>query len=328
MKVVDALPLVSDEDRARIIAAPKTADAHRQIMASLPAMNAVQVGGTASTTALPRELSVVAWNMERCLFPEASADQIRDKAPDIVLLSEVDHGMSRTKQRHTSEVMAQALGMTYAFGVEFHELNLCGPTEHEFCDDDFNERGWHGNAILSSVPFDKVTMIRLDDHGHWFIGEFGEPRVGGRNAIAAVVSSDAGPLCICSTHLESNSEQGHRAKQFDLLMDRLDSFAPDMPIIIGGDLNTGNHMPPDFDWRKETLFDQAERRGYTWDNTEDGYTTRPSLITRNPTRKMKLDWFATRGFDGQEKSVISSLAPDGTPLSDHDAVWCKIRTQG
>ncbi|MCA0043001.1 endonuclease/exonuclease/phosphatase family protein [Celeribacter litoreus] len=311
------------------MSAPKTAEAHRELLAALPAMNAVQTGGTASAASLPAQIRAVAWNAERCLFPEASAALLADYRPDVVLLSEVDHGMARTAQRHPTEVMGAELGMTYAFGVEFHELGLGGPTERGFCTDEFNELGWHGNAILSKVPFEKVTMVRLDDHGHWFTPESGaadpeQPRVGGRMALLAIIPTETGRMCVVSTHLESNAGSAHRAEQFKRLLDAIDVFAPDMPVLIGGDLNTGNRRPPDFDWQSEELFENAKARGYDWSSTPDGFTTRPSLITPHPTRKMKLDWFATRDLSPVTSELVSALDPDGKPLSDHDAVSCEV----
>ncbi|MDO6584700.1 endonuclease/exonuclease/phosphatase family protein [Salipiger sp. 1_MG-2023] len=330
--VVDALPLVSDAERAQLLSAPRNAEAHRELMAQVPAMRMVQTGGSAHPGPLPATLSVVAWNVERCLFPEASAEHLRPLAPDVVLLSEVDHGMARSKQRHTTAAMAEALDMTYAYGVEFHELDLGGPTERAFCEDDFNACGWHGNAILSKVPFERVTLIRLDDHGHWYSTDVGadpeQPRLGGRMALAAVLATEAGPVCVVSTHLESNADGAHRAGQMQILLDGIDGFAPGIPVLIGGDLNTGNHVPPDFDWRGEPLFDLARQRGYSWDFTADGMTTRPSLISPHPGRVMKLDWFAGRGFAPLDRKVIASVSGDGTPLSDHDAVWCQLRRDG
>jgi endonuclease/exonuclease/phosphatase family metal-dependent hydrolase len=326
---VSVLPPVTTAERTRILDAPRTAHAHRELLGSLPAMNAVQLGGTAHADVLPTSFSVAAWNVERCLFPEDTAAHLASIAPHIVLVSEVDHGMARTAQRHTTEAMAEALGMTYAYGVEFHELDLGGPTERAYCTDDFNALGWHGNAILSSVPFEKTAMLRLDDHGHWFASEENnvdaeQPRVGGRMALLAVVQSKTGPLCVVSTHLESNADAQHRHQQFTILLDALEEFAPNMPVLIGGDLNTGNHLPPNFDWRDETLFKLATDRGYSWDLTAVGPTTRPSLITPHPDRVMKLDWFASRGLTGLDKGILSSVGKNGKPLSDHDCAWCKV----
>jgi len=329
MKIVGNLPLVTASDKARILAAPRTARFHRSLLTSLPAMNAVQIGGKVTEVTLPNEISIAAWNVERGLFPIENAALLAPFAPKVLLLSEVDHGMARTGQRHTTEETAMALGMTYAFGVEFHELDLGGPTERAFCSDNFNARGWHGNAILSVVPFEAVTMVRLDDHGHWFSSEEldadpQQPRVGGRMALAAILPWGTRKICVVSTHLESNAQADQRAMQFDKLMNMIDAFAPDISVIIGGDLNTGNHVPPDFDWRSETLFERAQSRGYDWSSTPKGATTRASLITPHPDRVMKLDWFATRGLTCLDKSLVPALAPDGKPLSDHEAIWCVV----
>lgn len=327
--VLPALPDVTVDQRARILAAPRNAIAHRALLAELPAMNAIQTGGVASTKVLSETVSVAAWNVERCLFPEESAVLLKPFMPDIILLSEVDHGMARTAQRHTTEAMAQAISMTYAYGVEFHEMDLGSPTERHFCTDTFNTHGWHGNAILSRAPFLRLSMVRLDDHGHWFSSDEldadpNQPRVGGRIALLGVVPTLAGEICVVSTHLESNAGVLHRAVQFDQLMVSIEEFAPGLPVLIGGDLNTGNHAPPDFDWKSETLFANAVAMGYDWTPTPEGVTTRPSLITPHPTRQMKLDWICTRGMKLVTKALIPALSTDARPLSDHDAVWCKV----
>lgn len=324
------LPRITEADRARILSAPRTADAHRALLSEIPAMSGVELGGEAAATTLPERFKVAAWNVERCLFPARSAIHLAGQDPKIVLLSEMDNGMARTAQRHTTAEMAAELGMAYAYGVEFFEMDLGGPTERQFCTHEFNERGWHGNGILSSVPFDQVALFRLDQDGHWFVtdnagaGDTEQPRMGGRMAVAAIVPGASGPICVVSTHLESNADVAYRHAQFAKLLDDVDGFAPDLPVLIGGDLNTGNHLPPDYDWRAETLFDLARDRGYHWDMTPEGITTRNSLITPHDTRRMKLDWFCARGLTGQSGPLLPSLDPDGTPLSDHEAVFCEI----
>lgn len=323
------LPPIDPDLRARILQGPATAERHRALMAEAPAMAGLETGGVASCAALPADLTIVAWNAERCLFPQASADLLAPHGPSVVLLSEVDLGMARTGQRHTTAEMAAALGMSYAYGVEFYELGLGGPTERDFCRDPANRLGFHGNAILSSAPFSRLALIRLDTDGHWFAAEHGaadpdQPRLGGRMAIAAEIGTRAGPVCVVSTHLESNADAALRGAQFDALMDAVDGFAPGLPVVIGGDLNTGNHQPPDFDWRGETLFEAARARGYDWSMTPEGMTTRPSLITPHPTRKMKLDWFCARGLTGRGGQLLTALDPEGTPLSDHEPILARF----
>ncbi|PRY78169.1 endonuclease/exonuclease/phosphatase family metal-dependent hydrolase [Yoonia maritima] len=327
-KTVAKLPLVTETQRDQILSALPTPEAHRALMHQIPAMSLIETGGHAADT-LEGPVTVAAWNLERCLFPKASADHLRPFAPDVVLVSEADKGMARTGQRNTMADMASHLGMAYAYGVEFHELDLGGATERSFCTDDYNTEGWHGNAILSRAPFERLELIRLDDHGHWFVpdqnaGDPGQPRVGGRMAIAAVIKVDGTEVCFVSTHLESNADAPHRNMQMMRLLDAIDDFAPGMPVVIGGDLNTGNHMPPDFSWEDETLFDTARERGYSWDANAPGFTTRPSLITPHPDRTMKLDWFCSRGVTGANAQILPSLDPTGRPLSDHDAVLAQF----
>ncbi len=328
-ETVASLPRVSQSQHDAILSAPRTSDDHRRLMGELSVMDLLEVGGQGTRASLNWPVTTVAWNLERCLFPEASAAHIAGYNPQIVLLSEMDKGMARTGQRHTTADMAAALGMHFVYGVEFHEMDLGGKTERRFCEDDFNAEGWHGNAILSVAPFERVKLIRLDDHGHWFVPQdgaanAGQPRVGGRMAIAAVIAVDGGRACFVSTHLESAADAGHRDTQMQVLLAAIEDFAPDLPVIIGGDLNTGNHVP-NFDWRKETLFETARQAGYHWDANAEGTTTRPSLITLNPSAAMKLDWFCARGVAVSDSLILPSTDKTGRPLSDHDAVVSTFR---
>lgn len=142
--------------------------------------------------------------------------------------------MARTSQRHSTAEISEQLGMQYAFGVEFHELGLGDLTERAFCTDDFNALGWHGNAIRSSVPIEQISMLRLEDHGHWFTYESGasdpdQPRVGGRMAIIAVVTGKTGPLCVVSTHLKAMQMQSIAIYSYPNYWTKLTS----MPLICG-----------------------------------------------------------------------------------------------
>lgn len=326
-RTVAALPPVTDAQKARISSSPRTTAAHSALMDEMPAMHLLEVGGKPRAP-LQREFTAAAWNLERCLFPQASAGFLAARAPTLVLLSEMDLGMARTAQRNTTAEIADALGMTYAYGLEFFEMGLGGETEARFCTDDFNALGFHGNAILSSAPFQDLRLIRLPDEGYWFDagggGSADQPRIGTRMAVAAILTTDTGPICAVSTHLESNAGAAYRHKQMQVLLDAIDDFAPGLPVVLGGDLNTGNHMPPDFDWRRETLFGLAEARGYTWDASAAGDTTQPSLITPHPTRSMRLDWIALRQASGRPQPLAPSEDAEGRPLSDHLAVFAMV----
>ncbi|MBI1493848.1 endonuclease/exonuclease/phosphatase family protein [Halocynthiibacter styelae] len=318
-----ALPAVPAELHDRILAAPRNSETHRELMEQMEAMHLLEERWPSAASPLPAEFTVAAWNLERCLDPEGSTALLKQHKPDIILLSEMDAGMARTAQRNTTADLAREMGMGYAYGVEFHEMDLGGETEREFCKDDYNAFGWHGNALLSRTKPLKTALVRLDDHGHWFCPETSDdpaqPRVGGRMAVMAVIPTRGGDICAISTHLESATDAPHRQSQMDRLIAAADAFAPGLPVIIGGDLNTGNHLP-NADWQLETLFDSAKRQGFSWGNNLEGMTTRKSRITRWPTRAMKLDWFACRGLKEHGADIIPALDLTKTPLSDHELI--------
>jgi endonuclease/exonuclease/phosphatase family metal-dependent hydrolase len=323
-ETVGRLTAPTTVERAAIAGLEKSIAAHDAHMAELACMNAVEAGGRAERAEpLPFPFTVAAWNLERCLFPLDSAEHLGATGAEIVLLSEMDDGMARTRQCHTTADIAEDLGMAYLYGVEFIELGLGSDTELEFCKEQFNRRGLHGNALLSTVPLHEPFLLRLEGERLWFMGEVDQPRLGERMAIGAEISTESSPLVVASTHLESATTAAYRERQVVGLMDALDEAFPGRPMLIGGDLNTGNHAGGDFE--AEGLFARAAERGFVRHGGPlDVMTTRPSLITRWPERAMKLDWFLARGLAISDMRIVSSLCPSGRPLSDHDLITCRI----
>lgn len=314
---------LSQAERGKIAALPRTVAAHDGHMATLPCMTSFERGGTCPAAPLGFPFTVAAWNLERCLFPAASAHKIAATRAQVVLLSEMDNGMARTAQTHTTAELSAALGMAYAYGVEFIELGLGSDTELEFCTDTHNSAGFHGNAILAATPLLRPFLLRLPGQRFWFLSGGDQPRLGERMAIGAVIQTTAGPVVMASTHLESNADAPQRAAQLNALITALEGQLPGLPLVIGGDLNTGNHIGGD--WRRETLFNDAIARGFSvHGGPDDAMTTRPSLITRWPDRAMKLDWFVTRGVQVRQSQIVASTDASGRPLSDHDMIVLEI----
>lgn len=311
-----ALPVPSAAARALFADLPRSIEAHDAVAAGLGALQRVEIGGTGTAPPLAFPIRVAAWNLERCLFPMASAQALDGQ--DVVLLSEMDNGMARTGQRHPTAEIAGVLGMGYAYAVEFLELGLGSPIEREYCVDPQNLRGFHGNALLSRAPLARSFRLRLHGLRQWFF-DAEQPRLGERVAVGAEIATEAGPIVFVSTHLESACGQGHRAAQVAGLIAALDEAFPGRPVLIGGDLNTGNHAGGD--WRGEMLFDIARAAGFAvHGGPETAMTTRPSLITRFPERAMKLDWFLARGVRLGETRILPSLDAANSPLSDHDRI--------
>ncbi|UJF23861.1 endonuclease/exonuclease/phosphatase family protein [Suttonella sp. R2A3] len=326
------LERVKPHAREAILSGDKDEATHRTLLQDLPCFNAIECAGEGSSEALDSPFRVLAWNAERCLDVKESAALIERHQPDIVLLSEMDNGMARSAQKHTTKQLAKRLGMYYLYGVEFLELDLGSDIERDLAQDDSNKKGFHGNAILSRVPFDQIALVRFDDHGHWFAGQqvgssFGQPRVGGRMALLALVRhAELGKVCVVSTHFESNADIHTRDRQMFDLTTAAEAFAGShTPIIIGGDLNTGNHLVNNLDHRAETLFHTAGERGFHWRANPEGTTTRPSRLTLRPERSAKLDWFVAKGIDAQSSEIIPALDAHGEALSDHDIILADWR---
>ncbi|TNH20429.1 endonuclease [Testudinibacter sp. TR-2022] len=325
-RLCSELPAVSEATLREILQAERSSEVHRHYM-QLPCMHCIECGNAANAQRLSTEFRVIAWNLERCLDVNASAVLLRQYQPDIVLLSEMDNGMARTQQRHTTQALAQELDMYYLYAVEFLELDLGSEIERKLASDDFNDKGWHGNAILSKVPFKSAAMLRFDDHGHWFSGQkvgnhFGEARIGGRMALLAEVATSQGNLLVVSTHLESNVNQdlAYREQQMRTLAQACQQFRPDLPVIIGGDLNSGNNLADGLDHHAEPLFATMEQVGYHWQANPLGVTTHQSRITLRQDRQQKLDWFCAKAIQCSHREILSAFTPDGTPLSDHEPI--------
>jgi len=166
---------------------------------------------------LGRLVRVVSWNIERGLEYEAieaafggperfSALLDRSEYPrggkkralalrqaallqqsDVIVLNEVDWGLKRTGYRNVAAELASALGMNYAYGVEFIEVDPIalgtetfdglGPEERaqlvaQIKVDPARYKGLHGTAILSRFPLENVRLVPFKHQPYdWYKGE-------------------------------------------------------------------------------------------------------------------------------------------------------------
>jgi len=295
--------------------AEATNEAHASAHAAITAFSEIERGGSGNAAPEQTVLRLGAWNLERCLYPAESAALLRAAGLDVALLTELDYGCHRTGQRHTTRDLADMLEMHYAYGVEFLELATM-PQPIPLADtSEGNAVGFHGNGLLSRSDIRAPLIIRLDAVADWYVAPpGGQKRIGSRMAVAATLAFGTQEIVVCSVHLESNADAPGRALQFRTLLDALDIYAAERPIVIGGDLNTPVHGPD------EALFDLAMARGFDWTacNTP-GPTTRPSIWSKG-AGDWKLDWLCTRGLTAESPAIIPAIAPDGTVLSDHDLV--------
>ena len=79
---------------------------------------------------------------------------------DVVLLNEMDLGMARSDQQHTTRLLAKRWGFNYAWGIEFVELTSGDKHTQEMIGNLVDTIGLTGNAILSRCSLQDVKIIR------------------------------------------------------------------------------------------------------------------------------------------------------------------------
>ena len=185
-----------------------------------------------------RALRAVAWNIQR----GARLDDLRRAvvAPpfagaDLLLLSEVDVGLGRSGNRNVARELAEALGMSYAFGVSYLALT------DDFGDDAGgleNTLALSGAAILSRYPIRRVENVDLPELRDKFHSS--EKRLGKKRALLAEIALPDGPLAVAACHLDSNASPAQRARQLGAVLDSVDRSGV-ARALVGGDFNTSTY---------------------------------------------------------------------------------------
>jgi len=344
-----SIPEVSLARRREILALETGDEAHPRLLAQLGFDAALEISPPprGEPEPLAEPLRVVAWNAQRARDPGASAAMLAATGARVFLLSELDHGMARSGQRHATRELAARRGCGYAFGIELLELRLGDRREREAHAGAENAVGYHGGAILSPSAFTQTALVRLERSGRWFDGALGERRVGGRIAVLGRLPVGSGEVAFASVHLESHSDPGERAAQLAAVFDSLDAFAPGAAALVGGDVNTHSLGRAELSDRAllaraleadprrlaepilhEPLFALAEARGFEWRgcNAVGSSTERRTRGEASRRGVLALDWFFTRGLEVSEPEVIDAVDPRiGTALSDHEAIALTIR---
>jgi len=262
---------------------------------------------------------------------------------EVLFLSEMDLGMSRSGQQHTAKELAARLGWHGLFAVEFVELELGNPWEIATPVESTNVAGLHGNAILSRYPLHKPWLHRFtQSDGSWWHRRFNEPRLGGRIAVGATLETSIGSVEIFTAHLENNQGPTERA---DALRELFDRRLTHLPSVFGGDLNTSTldprlHTDP-FRERAELaiaypdrflnpcayepLFDLCHHHEFQWGtcNTKD-VTQRPRERGYPKAPLGRIDWFFVKQLIAQHPKTIPAIGRDGLTISDHDLIVCDL----
>ncbi|MDX2149409.1 MAG: endonuclease/exonuclease/phosphatase family protein [Bryobacteraceae bacterium] len=230
----------------------------------------------------------LAWNIERGIHLERQIEALREheylSQCDVLLITETDIGMARSKNREVAREMAEALGMDYCFVPSYISL-VKGSGLENLAEGD-NEYGLHGDAILSRYPLTNVRVIPLENGIDKFAAR--EKRLGSPTVIAADVELPGMPVTAVSIHLDAHSTQHHRFEQMRTVLDGLKT---ERPVVLGGDWNTTtydssgalpailgfwrrvfmgvghvmkNHYLHPYRYFERELFDLLEARGFDW----------------------------------------------------------------
>ena len=277
-------------------------DHHDAAAGRIPALHQIELRQPAAAHATPVTLRVAAWNVERCQHGAASGALLRRAGGSVALLSEMDLGMARSGNRHTTRDLAESLGAGYAFGVEFVELGLGFGREIIDHAGLGNTGSLHGNAVVSAVTMRDPFLIPLDRGGDWFGLDWHHRRIGGRMALGVTVDIARGPVALVSLHLENRSSPAERCRAIEAVLAGLDACAPGLPAVVAGDLNVAE-MPdparePDLGWfenpeTREPLFAALRGAGFAWGRRQHAGPDAPphprrAATAENPAHRLVL----------------------------------------
>jgi endonuclease/exonuclease/phosphatase family metal-dependent hydrolase len=242
----------------------------------------------------------LAWNIERGNRFEGIVEALKNhpalKDKDLLLLTELDHGMARSGNRFVARELAHELQMNYAFVPCYLALNKGSGVEADI--EGENTKAIHGLAMLSRYPMKNAHSIGLPNSIDKMRGK--EKRLGTLRALIADIAHPAGDFRAVTLHLDAHSSRAHRQLQVRILLEHLGTL-PELPTIIGGDWNTTtynaqnatrailgysrrvmmgvknvvkNHYPHPDRFFERGLFHELEKRGYRYrDLNETGAGT-------------------------------------------------------
>lgn len=218
-------------------------DAGQTLTDGLHGLNRVEVDNTiaaaAQCTTDGGKFRVVEFNAERgkwWLEAASSLDEL--KQAHVIILNEMDIGMARSDQQHTTRQMAYFLGMNYAWGLEFIELTIGDKGDRENTPEGLpNFDGLHGNAILSRCAIYDAVIYR-NQVGDYFsddkkkLNTHGlEKRLGGRMIMLGRIVVDNVTVVVGSVHkLGENGQDSYGTE--------ITEYIGTSKAVIAGDQHT------------------------------------------------------------------------------------------
>ncbi|WP_159621652.1 endonuclease/exonuclease/phosphatase family protein [Ruania rhizosphaerae] len=158
---------------------------------------------------------------------------------DVVALQEVDRGQPRSGRQDQAGIVADALGLPHVRYAATLTGDVRSRTRHSPARSGDHPGPAYGLALLSRHPIlawfvlhhPRVPVPLPSWHSGTIARWEDEPRA----ALAAVLSTPAGLVAVCSTHLSLFAPMA--AAQLSRLIRAMDGLVPDGPGLICGDLN-------------------------------------------------------------------------------------------
>ncbi len=195
------------------------------------------VAGGLTQPGVPQPIRALAWNLERGIRYDGILDALKTneglKNKDVLLLTELDHGMARSGNRFVARELAVELGLNYAFAPVYIPLQKGSGVESDM--EGENTVSIHGLAMFSPHPMKNVHAVPLPNGKDKMWGK--EKRLGWLRALIADIDHPAAEFRAVTVHLDAHCSRAHRHKQIKIILDHLDTLPP-LPTIIGGDWNT------------------------------------------------------------------------------------------
>jgi len=245
-------------------------------------------------TPAPQQLKIVSYNIrwrsgdELKKMIELMQNDPEIGGASILGLQEVDRRKKRSGQCNTAKMIADGLGLHYAWAA---------PPAVKATDEEET-----GVAILSVYPLTDVRRIVLPHPG---------PNGRRRVALGATVEIDKRQWRVYTAHAETRIAFDKKLEQFKEILNDLAQYPPNMPAIVMGDFNT---WEPGAGRKTIKLFSDAGLK-----TTFGDQPTLRQKILFVPI-DLELDWVYLRGLEAASYGVDRKIE-----ISDHWPLWTNVR---
>lgn len=207
----------------------------------------------------------------------------------VLCLQEVDRNRKRTGNKNSVKMLAEELGMYYAWAAP--------PVPKS------DQEEETGVAILSLYPLSQVHRIVLPHAG---------PGKRRRVALGATVTLGKTSLRVYSVHSETRIPVGKKLDQMRAVLADLNQYPKSMSSVVVGDFNT---------WEQDAVL--KTQKLFESNNFHTPFDEQPTFFKRVlfVSLDLKLDWIWLRNIENSSYGVSREIE-----LSDHWPLWVVLKT--